>query len=299
MRSLSFVVPGECAGYTVQKFLRQKCGASSRLIVKQKRAENGITLNGARAKTIDILCAGDVVCLNIPEDARPAQPSSQTVEAVYEDADVVVLNKPAGMPVHPTHGHHGDTLANALANHLAAKGEAATFRPINRLDKDTTGLVVSCKNSHSAHRLHGHMGKTYYAVCEGTLAGSGIIDAPIRRRENAGIRREVGEGGQRSITEWKALCSADGLTLLEINLLTGRTHQIRTHFADVMNMPLAGDLMYGGHDGLIKRQALHCGRVAFAHPVSGESVSLECPLPEDMRCLPPCARFLNGQVITD
>lgn len=289
MRALSFPVPAAADGQTVGKFLRYACGVSARLITKQKRVEQGITLNGSHIRTVDRIRTGDVVGLNIPDDARPAQPSSKTAEVVYEDADVVVLEKPVDMPVHPTHGHFDDTLANALAAHLAERGEACVFRPINRLDKDTTGLVVVCRHSHGASRLHGHMHKLYYAVCEGELSGSGVIDAPIRRRENAGIRREVGEGGQRSVTRWRALGSSEELTLLEIDLETGRTHQIRTHFADVMNMPLAGDPMYGGHVGRIDRQALHCGQVDFYHPVTGEHVFIRSPLPEDMRALAPCA----------
>ncbi len=291
MRALTFTVPEECDGTTVGKFLRYKCQVSARLITKQKRVEQGITLNGEHIRTIDPVRSGDVVGLNIPDDPRPAMPSGQQANVAYEDDDVIILEKPIGMPVHPTRGHFDDTLANALASYLAQSGKTAVFRPINRLDKDTTGLVVVCKHSHGANMLHGHMDKTYYAVCQGELEGCGTIDAPIRRRENAGIRREVGEGGQRSVTHWKVLCCREGLTLLEIDLETGRTHQIRTHFADVMNMPLAGDEMYGGATGLINRQALHCGRVSFNHPVTGMPFELFSPLPEDMMKLPPCAEF--------
>lgn len=293
MRALTFTVPPECDGTTVGKFLRYKQGVSARLITKQKRVEMGITLNGEHIRTIDPVKAGDIVGLNIPDDARPAIPSQGTVTVAYEDEDVIILEKPVDMPVHPTHGHYDDTLANALANYMAAQGKTVVFRPINRLDKDTTGLVVVCRHAHGANMLHGHMDKTYYAVCQGELEGEGTIDAPIRRRENAGIRREVGEGGQRSVTHWKALCCREGMTLLEIALETGRTHQIRTHFADVMGMPLAGDPMYGGTTERIGRQALHCGRVSFDHPVTGQPFELFSPLPEDMMALPPCAEYYN------
>ena len=291
MRSLTFTVPPECDGTTVGKFLRYKCQVSARLITKQKRVEQGITLNGEHIRTIDPIRTGDVVGLNIPDDARPAMAAGAAAQVAYEDEDVIILEKPIGMPVHPTRGHFDDTRANALAAYLARKGQTAVFRPINRLDKDTTGLVVVCRHSHGANMLHGHMDKTYYAVCQGVLEGEGTIDAPIRRRENAGIRREVGEGGQRSVTHWKALCSREGMTLLEIALETGRTHQIRTHFADVMNMPLAGDPMYGGTTEHIARQALHCGRVSFVHPVTGQPFELHSPLPEDMMQLAPCAAY--------
>lgn len=248
----------------------------------------GITANGAHIRTVDILHSGDVVALNIPDDAKPAQAVELPLDIAYEDDDLAILEKPSNMAVHPTHNHQGDTLANAFAAHTAANGCAATFRPINRLDRDTTGLVVVCKHSHSANQLHGHLNKVYYAVCEGELSGCGTIDAPIRRVEGGGIRREVGEGGQRCVTHWQALSSADGLTLLRIILETGRTHQIRCHFACFMGMPLAGDDMYGGRRELIGRQALHCGQVEFVHPETGEPMCIRSPLPPDMAALPPC-----------
>ncbi len=295
MRALTFTVPPEYDGSTVGKFLRYGCRVSARLVTKQKRVEQGITLNGAHIRTIDPIREGDIIGLNIPDDARPAMAAGAAANVAYEDEDIIILEKPTGLPVHPTRGHFDDTLANALAAYLARKGQTAVFRPINRLDKDTTGLVVVCRHAHGANMLHGRMDKTYYAVCQGELEGSGTIDAPIRRRENAGIRREVGEGGQRSVTHWKALCSKGGMTLLEIALETGRTHQIRTHFADVMNMPLAGDTMYGGTTELIGRQALHCGRVSFNHPVTGQPFELHSPLPDDMMALPPCAEYYTNK----
>ena len=285
MRTLTFNVPPDCDGVTVGRFLRSRCRVSARLVTKQKQVPMGITANGEHIRTVDLLRAGDVVALNIPDDAKPAEASDIRVDIVYEDEDLAVLDKPANMAVHPSHNHQGDTLANAFAAHTAANGPAATFRPINRLDRDTTGLVVVCKHSHAASLLHGHLEKVYYAVCEGELSGSGTIDAPIRRIEGAGIRREVGEGGQHAVTRWRALRQNDGMTLLEIHLETGRTHQIRTHFSCVMKMPLAGDDMYGGSRERIGRQALHCGRLDIIHPVTGESMTLVSPLPEDMRAL--------------
>lgn len=282
MRDISFDVPSECDGTTVGRFLRSRCGISARLLAKLKRVPDGITANGVHIRTVDPLHAGDIMRIRIPDDARPAMPTALPVAVVYEDADVAVLEKPADIPMHPTRGHACDTLANAYASYLLERGEQIAFRPINRLDKDTTGLVVVSKHSHSANKLHGHMQKLYYAICEGELEGSGTIDAPIRRRENAGIRREVGEGGQRSVTHWEALACADGMTLLRIRLETGRTHQIRTHFADFMHMPLVGDSMYGGSTERLARQALHCGQVEFDHPVTGEHMCIRSPLPEDM-----------------
>lgn len=282
MRTLEYVVTKDKEGFTAERFLRGSCGVSLALLRKLKRVERGLLRNGEHIRSIDILHEGDVVQINIPDDDRPAQASFLSVPVVYEDSDIIVFNKPANMPVHPTHNHQGDTLANAYAAHLAGHGEAAAFRPINRIDRDTTGLVLVCKHTLSAAKMRNRLNKVYYAICEGELSGCGRIDAPIRRCEGPGIKREVGEGGKQSITNWEVLESCNGVTLLRIILETGRTHQIRCHFADYMKMPLCGDDMYGGSRDRISRQALHCGELSFVHPMTDELITLRCDLPEDM-----------------
>ena len=294
MPVLQFTVPAENDGISVYNFLRAKCGVSYRLIKKLKRVPLGITSNGRHIRTIDPLRGGDNVALNIPEDENPTMPVGLPIDVVYEDEHIAVLNKPSGMPVHPAREHVADTLANAFSAHLVANGEPnSTFRVINRLDRDTSGLVLTAKNSHAASLLHGHTDKVYYAICQGTLSGSGTIDAPIRIMEGHGIQREVGEGGVRAVTHWQAMkifsvTARNGhsydLTLLKIRLETGRTHQIRVHFAS-LGMPLAGDDMYGGSRDLIGRQALHCGQLDFCHPMTGEPMRFSIPLPEDMEAL--------------
>lgn len=312
MRTLTYNIPPECDGNNVGHFLRSRCGLSARMVTRLKQTENGILMNGVHVRTVDALSGGGTITLNIPDDARPASPTALSVPVVYADEDIIVMDKPAGMPVHPSHNHQGDTLANAYAYYLSQKGESGCFRPINRLDRDTTGLVLICRHAHSANLMRGKLEKEYYAVCEGLLEGSGVIDAPIRRAEErpdrgedvpgtAGtddtdgenvpprvgrsIKREVGEGGQRAVTHWRAISQHDGMTLCSIRLETGRTHQIRTHFSCCLGMPLAGDDMYGGSREKIQRQALHCGLLEFDHPVTGEHLSLRSPLPEDMRRL--------------
>lgn len=249
-------------------------------------------MDGSHIRTVDPVRAGACVAVLIPDDEQQAQPSDLPIDIVYEDDDLAVLNKPCDMPVHPTRGHVSDTLANAFAAHLASRGDGCAFRAINRLDRNTTGLVVACKNSHSASLMHGHLSKLYYAVCSGELSGSGTIDAPIRQSENRGIRRELSPLGQRCVTHWRAVCCRDRMTLLEIRLETGRTHQIRTHFADFMHMPLEGDDMYGGVRDKINRQALHCGVVEFTHPVTGAPMRFTSQLPPDMAALSPCEGFI-------
>lgn len=294
MAKIIFTVPTDISGISVYNFLRSKCGVSYRLIKKLKRVPLGITANGTHIRTIDPLCGGDIVELNIPEDDEPTQPNALPIDIIYEDEHIAVINKSHGMPIHPARNHVTDTLANAFSAHLIANGEPnCSFRVINRLDRDTSGLVLTTKNSHAASLLHGHTNKIYYAICQGTLLGNGTIDAPIRIMEGHGIQREVGEGGIRAVTHWTALknislTSSDGnrheLTLLEINLETGRTHQIRVHFSS-LSMPLAGDDMYGGSRDLIGRQALHCGQLNFNHPITGEPMEFKAPLPPDMAVL--------------
>jgi 23S rRNA pseudouridine1911/1915/1917 synthase len=249
-----------------------------------------VTRNGILIKSRDVLFAGEVVVIKIDDDTAVPSKFSCPLDIVFEDEDVIAVNKPHGMVVHPTKHYSGNTLSNAVAYHMSERGEYAAFRPVNRLDRDTSGLVVAGKNIYSASRLSGSVSKTYLAVCEGELSGSGTIDTPIAREEGHSSKRKVSPEGDRSVTHWTVLCSLGGMTLLEIRLETGRTHQIRVHFSSI-GMPLCGDDLYGGGRELIGRQALHCREAEFVHPVSGEIISLSAPVPNDMAALPPCRRY--------
>lgn len=199
---------------------------------------------------------------------------------VYEDNDVAVYDKPVDMPVHPSHLHRYDTLGNLFA----AQHKDMTFRPINRLDKDTSGLCAVAKNPFSAAKLSGNIEKTYFAVVCGKLSGGGTIDAPIGRCDGSVITREVRPDGQRAVTNYTVLGGSGKYTLVRIKLETGRTHQIRVHFAHI-GYPLAGDDMYGGDISDITHQALHCGELEFTLPVSGEKICLSSPIRDDMKAL--------------
>lgn len=284
MRTLRFIVPDFYDGKKVEVFLRSFCKISYRLLVKLKRTEMGITVNGVHRRSIDILRAGDVVQLRLPADLRPAQAVDLPLSVLYEDEDLILLDKPAGMPVHPSRGHECDTLANAFAHYMQQRGKALTFRPVNRLDRDTSGIVAVAKNSFSAASLAGSIDKTYFAVCEGELKGSGIIDLPLGLKPGHGIMRQVREDGERAVTRYTVLGSAGGHTLLKLKLETGRTHQIRVHLSS-LGHPLAGDDMYGGSLSLIGRQALHCEAVSFVHPFTRERIEAKSELPEDLRGL--------------
>lgn len=218
----------------------------------------GITRNGLPIRSIDTVYNGDIIKINL-NDEKFLEPNPELkVPVIFENEDIAIFEKPAGMPVHPSIKHQGDTLGNYFA-YLYPK---LTFRPINRLDCNTSGLCAVAKNSYGASNYQGKIKKTYYAVAEGITEESGTINVPIAREHESIILRCVREDGQEAVTHYKRLLFNEKYSLLEINLETGRTHQIRVHFAYIGH-PLAGDDMYGGKCDVIKRQALHCGIMEF------------------------------------
>jgi pseudouridine synthase, RluA family len=284
MRELSFPVPDGYDGIRLKNFLRGCCGVSSRLMIRLKREPMGITRNGLHAIVTETLYGGDIIRLRMPDDIKQQEPAEAPLITVYEDDDLLIVNKPAYMPMYPSPGHDRDSLANVFSARCLQREERIAFRPVYRLDRDTTGLVVLAKNPYSAARLAGQIGKEYIAVCEGELSGTGEIDAPIARKEGHGIQREVAPHGETAVTRWCSLGVGSGYSLLALELETGRTHQIRVHLS-YLGHPLAGDDFYGGRIALITRQALHCGSVSFMHPYSGRAMHFDCALPEDMAAL--------------
>ena len=281
MRQLFFTVPKQVQGVMVKSFLRGYCKVSARLLTKLKRQKNGILVNGLSARTIDRLKGGDTVCISWKEENKALPPNNIFVPVVYEDDNIVVFDKPIGMPVYPTPGHDLDTLANAAAFYAHAHKEDWAFRPVYRLDRDTTGLLVVAKDAYIAADLAGKVQKYYYAVCEGELLRDGSIDKPIRVKEGHTIQREAGNGGERAVTHYQVLGAGNGHTLLKLWLETGRTHQIRVHMSSI-GFPLAGDDMYGGGRQWIHRQALHCGKLMLVHPVTNVDLKVQCAFPKDM-----------------
>lgn len=279
MSEIKFTVPHECEGKTVGEFLRE-CGASRRLVTRLKRVPMGITLNGIHTRTIDIVHSGDIAAMLIESGESLDKNSELSAPIIYEDNDLIVYDKPVNMPVHPSHRHRNDTLGNLFS----AQHSGLTFRPINRLDKDTSGLCVIAKNSFAAARLSGNIEKTYYAVICGKLTQDGTIDAPIGRCGDSVITRKVRPDGQRAVTHYTILEANEKYTLVKIKLETGRTHQIRVHFSHI-GYPLAGDDLYGGDTSDITHQALHCGELEFISPVSGELLKLYSPIRKDMENL--------------
>lgn len=264
-------------------FLRRS-GVSCTLLRSLKCLEDGITVDGARAKTDLVLRAGQVAAICVPDSGAALPPCAIPVPVVYESRDVIVYDKPAGMATHPTLNHREGTLANVYAALLASRGQTGSFRPTNRLDRNTSGLVLAVKSRFGVEALAKSARKRYFALVEGDVAADGEIIAPIGRAESSIISRCVRADGQYAHTIFTVARRFGGHTLLEVETLTGRTHQIRVHMAHIGH-PLAGDDMYGGSREAIERHALHCGFLSFTEPFSGETVALHSPIPADMQAL--------------
>lgn len=285
------IVPENLDGIACGDFLRA-AGVSRRLTAKLKRIPLGISRRGEQLRTVDAVYAGDVIALKRVDETFLQPNGALRVPAAYEDGDVVIFDKPAGMPVHPSAKHREDTLGNCFA----AMYPGLTFRPVNRLDRDTSGLCAAAKSAYAAKALSGGIEKVYFAVTEGVplpkdtgnplikwyRSGAGYkIEAPIGRAEQSLINRRVCETGRYAETYYEIVNREKGLALLKIILGTGRTHQIRVHFSAVGH-PLAGDDLYGGSRERFSRQALHCGEMSFVSPSTGERVTVKSGLPSDM-----------------
>lgn len=293
MRTLVFHVPAEYHERKVLHYLRGSAGLSSRLIRNLKTMEDGILLNGEPVRTIDWLSEGDVLTVNLPDDPEgqlPPMPDPKFLEqempgVLYEDEDLLIVNKPGTMAVHPSHNHQGDTLANWITFHRTEQGlDPVVFRAVGRLDKGTSGIVVCALNAYAADRLQRGVRKQYLAVPSAHLEGRGTMDAPIYRPDPMITLRVVDERGDHAVTHWEALESFEDRTLCRVWLETGRTHQIRVHFASI-GAPLFGDTLYGTPSPEIARHALHCAHAELVHPVNGETISVDAPLPPDMSSL--------------
>lgn len=280
---LNFTVPAQYDNTQAKWFLRNYCNISVRLITALKLVPLGISRNGELLRVIDTVYENDIIQIKLPEDNNEIEPVDIPLDICYEDDHIIVLNKPPYMPVHPTHGHIDDTLANGVAFYLNNKNESFSFRAINRIDRDTTGLVLVAKHSYAASNLVKNVQKKYVAVCEGEILNSGTVDAKISLLPGHTIQRTAGTSdGVTAITHYNPILTKNGHTLVEFNLETGRTHQIRVHMSYIKH-PLAGDDMYGGSLEYIKRQALHCKTITLLHPVTHKEITVTTDLPDDMQ----------------
>lgn len=281
MGILRYTVPPAWDGQTVQNFLRRECGLSWRMVVKLKNVPLGIAVNGEQKRTIDPVFAGQEVVLTMPEDTVKVEPMPIPLAVAYEDESLLVIDKPPYLAVHPSAGKTDPTLANGVAAYFQEKGTPLSFRPLSRLDRNTSGLLPAAKHAHAAYAFGGCIRKVYYALVLGELTGSGTIDQPIGIKDGCTISREVRPDGKPSVTHWWALATDGEVTLVRVVIDTGRTHQIRVHMA-WLGHPLAGDTMYGTDTEVMPRQGLHCGELHVKNPFTNEEITLTSPLPADM-----------------
>lgn len=277
-------------GMLLRDYLHSELHLSHRTLSAIKYKGGQLLVDGQEQTVRRTLHKGEELRIVMP----PEEPSDFLIseplplDIVYEDESLVVVNKQAGIPVIPSHQYPSGTLANGLLHYFEKENLASTVHIVNRLDRNTSGLMLVAKNRFSHERFFKMQKKKqihrrYLAFAEGLIHhDEGIIDAPIGRKEGSAIERKVDWlDGRRSITEYKVLKRYSDRTLIAVRLLTGRTHQIRVHFSS-LGHPLLGDDLYGGGEDKIPRQALHSFELVFTHPFTGESFHLHAPLPEDM-----------------
>lgn len=293
MTEFRHIVTKEEDGAEVRVLMRRHFDFSSRLRGRIKR-ENRVFLNGKPIEGFRRAAAGDVITIRLPEDRSHFTPEDVPVYPVFEDSDLMLLNKQPGVTVHPTKGHTHGTIANGLmtymAEHAGENGNPFKIRFVNRLDMDTSGLLIVAKNAYVQNDIvqqmkQDHIAKEYTALVFGLISEeSGTIDLPIGHPDPDSPCRCVTPDGAPSVTHYRVLERFEpaGYTLVRLRLETGRTHQIRVHMSHIGH-PVAGDLLYGTPcPELIGRQALHASSLTFRHPVTKKELHIEAPLPSDM-----------------
>ena len=293
-RILTYTITPQESGMSVLEFLRSK-GFSRHILTSMKPDKEALLADGMRIGGRDLLKEGTVFRVRIREtgDTEGIVPTPLPLSVLYEDEDILVLNKPSDMPVHPSIGNYTNTLANAAAFYFQEKGELCPFRCINRLDRDTSGALILAKNVLSAAILSAQMRnreirRTYLAVVCGITPPSGTVSAPIGRVSDSVIQRQVDpEHGEYAVTHYERLTSRNDHSLLEIHLETGRTHQIRVHMGHIGH-PLPADYLYHPVYDRFSRQPLHSFQLDFRHPLTREPLCFTAPVPEDM-----AGSFLN------
>lgn len=292
-RYLNYRVKADYDGKAVQKVAYEIFGISAALLKSMKRP-NAILLNGMHCRTVDTVHCGDILHFDISDTIESKiEPNDIPLSIIYEDEDLLLLDKPGGRSMHPSITEQEGTIANAVVYHLRSQGNSCLFHAVNRLDKDTSGLCLIAKNRYSHAVLSKQiqsriLRRCYYAVVHGCIAPEqGRICKPIAREKGSILRRTVSPNGKMAITDYCTIYCSKERSLLDISLETGRTHQIRVHLSDAQ-YPLVGDWLYGNGDeekNLISRHALHSYFIIFQHPVTGRQMSFFAPLPDDMRAL--------------
>ena len=283
-------------GMTVKEILTKELGFSKRAIASLKTRQDGILINGNHATVRAIIKENDVLTINCDDEGNNSEklvPSSTMPNIIYEDDEIVAVNKPPFMPTHQSQGHFYDTLANSLAYYYTMQNRSFVFRSVNRLDRNTSGIVLVAKSRLSSSKLSQQMKndgirKTYIAILQGNLDNSeGIIETYIRRKEKSIILREAcdkTDDSKIAITSYKVLAKKAGLSLVIATPITGRTHQLRVHFAH-LGAQILGDDLYGEPSAMINRHALHAHSLTFEHPETKEQMHIFAPLPQDMQSI--------------
>ena len=288
-RNIDYIIDKDSAGLRVEQFLRRK-RYSGQNLSEIKRMPKSILVNGVHYYMRQELSAGDHLQVRICEtqNSEKIPPTKLPLDIIYEDEDLLVLNKPAGMPIHPSLNNYTNSMANALAYYFQSQGKPFIFRCCNRLDRDTSGLTIVSKHLVSGSILsdmtkYREVHREYLAIARGSVTPSeGTIQAPLGRKEGTIIERTVDwEHGEDAVTHYKVVKEANGHSLVSLRLETGRTHQIRIHMK-YLGYPLIGDYLYNPDMEYMTRQALHSHHMEFTHPITGEHMSFTAPLPEDM-----------------
>lgn len=291
------VVPYPWSGKRAGSYLRRALGISAGLLRKTKRIPGGLLRNGLPLRADDILQEGDTVSILLEREESHSQtiaPEPGELFILFEDQDLLIVDKPAGLPVHQPRGRPGLSLGGIVLAHYEAAGQNFVFRPVHRLDRGTSGIMVVAKNPYVQEKLKrqmhtGDFQREYLALVRGRpYPAEGIIRAPIGRKDGSVLLREIREDGAPAATRYETILVGEKFTLLRINLETGRTHQIRVHLKH-LGFPVLGDFLYGTEEpALIAHPALHSSVLSLRHPMTGNRIRLEAPIPEDME------RLLSG-----
>jgi 23S rRNA pseudouridine1911/1915/1917 synthase len=291
-RELRITIPAELAGFRLDQALARLLPDESRSRLAKLIEEGHVSVDGAQVAAKRKLKSGEAVEVRLAPRVEESAYRAEAIglDVVHEDDDVLVVMKPAGLVVHPGSGNWAGTMLNALLHHTPALEHLARAGIVHRLDKDTSGLLVVAKNEPAQLSLVRQLQartvkRTYLALARGKVSAPGSVDAPIGRHPVHRTRMAVVPGGKPAVTHYRVLEAFAAHTLLQCDLETGRTHQIRVHLASIGH-PLEGDPVYAGRgDKLLPRQALHAWKLAFLHPRSGEPLAFEAPMPEDFRTL--------------
>ena len=286
---LTYQLKKEDEELALRSLLRREFGVSTRFLRKLKDEER-IFLDGKAVKAFEQGKKGQVLEIRMPEETSWFEPEDIPIDVLYEDEDMIVVNKQPGLVVHPTNGKPNGTMVNGLAKRMIDRNEQYKIRLVNRLDMDTSGICIVAKNSYCQDFFMKQMQKnqvekTYVAFVNGTLTGAGTVDLPIGRKENDPWRRAVCDDGAPSVTHFRSISTFEkNYSLVELVLETGRTHQIRVHMSH-LGYPLVSDHLYGAGEAehhLIPRQALHACQISFVHPRTRTRMTIKAPMPSDM-----------------